>query len=348
MATNKIVTIKGRKYDAVTGLPVDDTAASKPAAAKPAPKKPVGTPRPDIQRPVQKATTKPAPRPKTAPAQPRTQATSTAVHSTPQRSQTLIRRSVKKPTAIAQARRPGERRHMDVAISGKVARFAPHPAPKRSAPADTLHAPQTHPSVQRALQRQAAAKHPKVAIKPATSKEVKNAAITAALAAPKPKAKKKGLKGNKWVRRFIIVGSIALVIAVALFLVYRFIPSVSVGLAGSQAGVQATYPEYIPDGYSLSQPVTYSDGEVILKFNSNSSESSYSVTQTNSTWDSSAVLDKVVRPATGENYVTTRERGLTLYSYDNNAAWVTGGILYVIESNAPLSGDQIRRIAVSL
>jgi len=50
----------------------------------------------------------------------------------------------------------------------------------------------------------------------------------------------------------------------------------------------------------------------------------------------------------GANYVTTKERGLTIYTYDSTAVWVSGGILYRIDSKAPLSGDQIRHIATSL
>ncbi len=188
-----------------------------------------------------------------------------------------------------------------------------------------------------------------VAAKPATSKEVKDAAIAIAMAAPKQKASKANKKKSKWPRRFIIIGGIIVALGLAFYAVYHFIPSVSVGIASAQAGVNASYPEYVPDGYSLSHPVTYSDGEVTLKFKSNSNNNSYTITQTRSSWDSSAVLDNVVRAAAGDNYITTKERGLTIYSYNNDAAWVNGGILYVIASdNAPLSGEQIRHIATSL
>ena len=98
----------------------------------------------------------------------------------------------------------------------------------------------------------------------------------------------------------------------------------------------------------MSQPVTFSDGEVTLRFTSNSGPGEYTIVQSRSSWDSSAVLDNVVKKSAGDNYVTTQERGLTIYSYENNATWVNGGILYTIESDAPLSGEQIRHIATSL
>ncbi len=317
MATNKTLTINGRLYDAVTGLPIEQNNAPK-APATPAKTRPSAT-------------------------------TSAAVHTQTQRAQTLRKRAEKKPVPTV-AKRPATARHMDFARSSKITRFAPHPvaAAKPVSTEKPDKAPQIHPTASRALERHAA-KKPVVSApaKPATAKQVKDEAISKALAKPKDVSKKK--KTSKWPRRLIIVGLILAILLLSLYAVYRFIPSVSVGIASAQANVKATYPEYVPDGFGLSQPVTYSDGEVVLKFKSNSNDISYLVKQTRSSWDSSAVLDNVVRPATGENYVTTKERGLTIYSYKQNAAWVNGGVLYVIEgNNAPLSGEQIRRIATSL
>ena len=349
MAPHKTVTINGRLYDAVTGLPVesvkvtnpDKTPIKKPAAPAPA-KKPVRT---------------------------NTGANSAdAAHkASVQRSQTLIRRATKKPTApqkvITKRASPG--RHMDIARSTDVSKFAKHPEVKvpvptpkpplkpvaRPAAAKADKPAQVHPVAERALHRSAAKKQALVPSKPKTSKEVKEAAITKALATPaaKPvKDKKKAKKDRKVLRRVIIISSIILAVLIAGYAVYRLVPNISVSVAASQAGINATYPEYTPDGYALEHPVTYTDGEVDLKFSSNSNNNYYTITQTRSSWDSSAVLDNVVTPVAGANYVTTKERGLTIYTYGSSAAWVNGGILYKIESKAPLSGDQIRRIATSL
>jgi hypothetical protein len=242
---------------------------------------------------------------------------------------------------------------MDIARSASVSRFAQHPvvepATAKPAPAVKADAPaRSHPMAQRATAK-VQAKRTVTAVQPTTAKEVKDTAIAQALAAPKAKPAAKKRKADKSnFRLFMIVGAALLVLIVALYVVWRMVPNISVSMAATQAGIEASYPEYTPDGYSLSQPVTYSDGEVDLKFNSNSNENYYTIKQVRSSWDSSAVLDNVVTPATGENYVTTKERGLTIYTYETNAAWVNGGILYTIDSKAPLSGDQIRRIATSL
>ena len=341
MPTNKTITINGRAYDAVTGLPISERVydqvsrvAHKDAKTVPAAKKTeeVKKPSPAVKRDAATA--------------------ATDVHSQTQRSKTLLRRVTKKP--VAPAKRPTTGRHMDMARSTKISKFAPHPvtaapAPKAAAVATKADKPaQVHPVAAKALARTSAAKP--VAAKPATSKQVKDAAIATALATPKVKPAKEKKRLKKLHRRLLITAIIIVAFAAVIYGVYRFVPAVSVSIASAQAGVEASYPEFVPDGYSLDHPVTFSDGEVALKFKQNGNkENSYTITQTRSSWDSSAVLDNIVRPAAGENYITTKERGLTVYSYGNNAAWVNGGVMYVISSsNAPLSGEQIRHIATSL
>lgn len=318
MASQKIVTINGRKYDAATGLPIDSEPVKAAEPARTTPKK--------------------AGHSATA---------ATSVHTSLQRSQTLHRRAAKKPAAAP--KRPSTGRHMDIARSSKVTKFAPHPVVKPAEKkVDTPDKPaQTHPVAQRA--HATAARKAKPASKPATAKQVKNAAISAALAAPKAPPEKPPKRPRKlWRRRALVTVIILAAITASAYAVYRFVPSISVGIAATQANVNASYPEYTPDGYSLSHPVTYEDGKVTLKFTSNSNENSYTIVQARSSWDSSAVLDSVVKPAAGDNYVTTKERGLTIYTYNTSAAWVNKGILYTIQSKASLSGEQVRRIATSL
>jgi len=375
MAPHKTITVNGRVYDAVTGLPLDaptasaakakQSAAPKPASAAAssltAAARPSGAPRPDVVKMTPTATAPKVAAPKPASHTARSTASAESVHSTMQRSQTLNRRATKKPTPTNRpiTRRPVAGRQMDIAKSGDVTRFAKHPVTTQSAqPAATVAASkptpvvadkpaQSHPLAARAMARNKKAPTP-VAKKPSTAKEVKNAAIDKAMATPTQKPAKDTEPSKSKLRKLIIIVAIILVVAGALFAAYRLFPSISVGIASAQAGISATYPEFTPDGYSLSQPVTYGDGRVELKFHSNSNDNYYTVTQTRSSWDPSAVLDKVVTPEAGAAYVTTKERGLTIYTYDSVATWVNGGIMYKIDSKAPLSGDQIRRIATSL
>jgi hypothetical protein len=354
MAPHKTVTINGRRYDAVTGLPIEEVQVTAPD------KTPIKAPKPAVAAK------------KTPPTSRGTTSSAVAHSASVQRSQTLARRSAKKPAApqkpIIKRTAPG--RHMDIARSTSVTKFAAHPSTKPAtdsvtkavtAPIPTRAPKQVptpavkadkpariHPLAARALARHDTKKNASTTSKPTTAKQVKDAEIAKALAAPKTAAPKRHKKDRKKLRRALIIAGTVLLLIVAVVAAWRLIPNLSVSVAAAQAGIEATYPEYTPDGYSLSQPVTFGDGEVSLKFVSHSNENYYTINQTRSSWDSSAVLDNVVTPAAGADYTTTKERGLTIYTYGSSAAWVNGGILYQIDSKAPLSGDQIRKIATSL
>lgn len=307
MEKQTIVTINGKKYDALTGLQVADVPAKK-AAAKPV-------------------------------------THSSTVHAAPARSQTLMRRMTKKPAVAAKpAHKPGQT--MDIARSKSISRFAPHPVVAQLKPVVADRPPVPHPVAERAHQAQASRVAP---VKPviATSKQVKDQAIAEALAAPTPKQSHK--KFTRRHPRLITFVGLGVVVAVAIaYVVYLNMPVLSVRVAAAQAGINATYPQYQPDGYSLDGPVTFTDGAVSIHFAANTGTAKFNITQAKSSWDSTAVLDNVVKKSAGQSYITSQERGLTIYSYAGNAAWVNAGILYTIQGNAPLSGDQIRHIATSL
>ena len=318
MQANKTVEINGRLYDAVTGLPVDKSSKIK-------------------EKPVSPAIVK----------RRAAEVAAQTIHTQAQRSQTLHRRAAKKvnPTVV---KRPKAGQHMDITRSSKVARFAPHPvaAPVKKTVSTPDIAPKAHPLAARAHARIVKPIVAAPVIK--SSKQIKDEAISKVLSTPVAKPLKKSRFAFRWSRKSTIITAIFGVLIIGAYLTYVNIPSISVGFAASQAGINATYPQYKPDGYHLAQPVKYSDGTVSLTFKSNSDSSQYSVVQTRSSWDSSAVLTNIVKKSAGDNYITTKESGLTIYSYANNATWVNGGILYTIESNAPLSGEQIRHIATSL
>ena len=316
MQANKTVEINGRLYDAVTGLPLKSAEKT-------------------TEKPVSPAAVK-----KRA-----AEVGSSSIHTQPQRSKTLLRRITKKPNSVVN-KRPQPGRHMDFARSSKITKFAAHPvALTKLVIATPMSAHKPHPLALRAAAKVA---KPVIAVAAAlTPKQIKDTAIIKALSGPVPKPTKVK-RTFVFSRRFTIISALVTVLIVGAYLTYVNLPSLSVGFAASQAGIKATYPKYKPDGFSLGQPVTFSDGQVSLNFNSNSGSGFYTITQTRSSWDSSAVLNNVVKKAAGDNYVTTQEQGLTIYSYDTSATWVNGGIQYLIASSAPLSGDQIRHIATSL
>lgn len=305
------------------------------------------------------------------------------VHTQQQRSRTLNRRYIRRDTPAeqstpavttssedAEAPRPAAPAHKRVvtpAVSVHRAPTAPahtvqHAAiskftkPATPAKRKATHRPDITPvphamataAKQRAQVRQATP----VAAHPKPSQVIKQESIAAALDKTTPKSHKKDVHQKKQqgkVRRFAGLASAALaIVLLGGYLTYLNMPSLSTRVAAAQAGVDASYPGYLPSGYSLSGPVAYQQGSVSMKFAANSSPRAYTLTQSESDWDSSAVLEKSVVPNSANHYTTSTISGLTIYSYDGVSTWVNNGILYTLTGNASLSDDQVQHIATSL
>ncbi|KKW02298.1 MAG: hypothetical protein UY35_C0017G0017 [Candidatus Saccharibacteria bacterium GW2011_GWC2_48_9] len=362
MSQKQTVTINGRNYDARTGLPVSDdssrtTRASLRGAS--APSAPVAT----------------AHKPKTPAAH--------QIHHKTQRSKTLNRKFTKKPVAskphTATAVQPQTVIHhsaprmdgikrMPIASSPTRATLAMQkkksPAlttrPRQTAaqhntqtllhkqPHHNIDTPMKHPSLERAHKVQAAKKAAPQQALPSAS-VIKQAVIKEALdTAPKHHAKqhKRGVSYKQKLTG-VVCGCAALILFGG-YLTYLNVPNLSVRVAAAQAGIDASYPGYQPDGYRLNGPVAFSEGQVRIQFAANTGDADFTLNQSASSWDSSALLENYVKEKSDNEYNISQEKGLTIYSYNSNAAWVSGGILYTIDGDAPLSPDQIRKIATSI
>ncbi len=271
------------------------------------------------------------------------------VHKAHQRSTALDRRFVKKtvaapkPAATRPTGRSMDMRRKAVTRSPHISRFASEPqavALKRQESADIAHVP--HPVVQKAH----VAHQQKTAPKPTTTsaRDIKHAELGKALAHAKSAS-----EPSKPKRRAFNVAAASLgVLMITGYFTYVNMPNLSVRVAAAQAGIDASYPEYRPVGYRLNGPVAYQDGQVSMKFASNSSPVGFALNQSNSSWDSAALLEKYVNPRSEGKYATYNDGGLTIYTYGTDAAWVNGGVLYTVEGDASLSNEQVRRIATSM
>ena len=342
--TKTTITINGRTYDAITGMPVvgehHTTAHSTaPMAPKPAPISQVSRSFSDVS-PVHHTT----------PAKPvhHTHAPAQAVHSATQKSQTLHRKAVKKPVIEP------TQAHATTQRSPLISKFNSHeaaPTHTPSAPdADPIKPAAIHPTVAKIVhqQHQQAIAH---AAPQLTGSDLKEQLIKERLAEVSDSPARKQKKTN-WLSRqprlVTILSSTLALLILGGYLTYITLPSISLKVAASRAGVNASMPEYKPDGYSLDGPITYSPGEVIISYKSNTTaDNGYKLTQKASNWDSQAVLDNYVSRLT-DNYLTFQEKGVTVYTFGGKAAWVNGGLLYTIEGNAALSSDQILRVATSI
>lgn len=150
-------------------------------------------------------------------------------------------------------------------------------------------------------------------------------------------------------RRFLIAFACSAACVAALgFLVYANMPDLSVKVAAMQTGIEASYPSYIPRNYQLSSVSPNKDGDIILHF-TGPENGYFTIIEKNSSWDSTALLNNYVKPTYGEDYTVLHEQGLTIYLSGADASWVNGGILYKMTSSDPtLTKKQIKNIATSL
>lgn len=339
MRGKNTIVINGKVYDALTGLPAgapDPVTKVAPATPKPVAVKPAtGTDLSGVTR-------------RSVPKQ--------AVHRQVQKSATLRRDIISKPnthqTPIHKARPARPTAH--VQRSQMISRFAPHPQPL-PAKAPTAQTPAPKPHKQPAPVVRA---HQAISPKPAKAERLSSRALKEKMIAQRlseveatpgdkqHKAPRKSIFKAQPRVASVLTACFALVI-LGGYLTYLNMPGLSVRVAAAQAGVDASFPEYRPDGYSLNGPVAYNPGEVSLHFKANGGTKKFTLNQQKSTWDSQAVLDNYVTKQS-PTYVANSEQGLTIYTFGTNAAWVNGGILYTIEGDAPLTTDQILNMASSL
>ncbi len=264
-------------------------------------------------------------------------------HAKKQRSKTLKREFVKKPTPLT-TNVAKEKSVTSVTKSEKITKFAPHPTATKHV--DEIKKPIEQPTVVTAIHQKSAEKS--IAAKPKTAKELKDYLIEAQMAAATPNTQKP--KKTRAKARFKASSLMAASLAVMVFggyLSYINMPNLSVRVAAAQAGVHAEYPNYTPTGYTFDGPVAYGDGQVRLNFAANGGNLQYSIIQQKSQWDSQALLDNYVASKT-KDYSINDAGGLTIYTYGTNAAWVNRGVLYTIDGDAPLRTDQVIRIAQSM
>lgn len=350
MNQNNYVIINDRAYDPVTGLPVDiniETAKtpepSKPEAESVVKARGIATP---------------------------------SIHSQMQRSATLSRRYVNRPKVILPMDEaaaapeinysPVNLSHFTVKKAKEVEKFSNSPENiqvRVDRPAEAH--PIVHRSASRSMDVTAPRRQRAEAIKkhdiktkvaaPATKKELrpahvlKNEAIFEAMnkeVAPQKRSHLKKQRQGRWSRFFTVASASLAIVLLAGYFTYLNMPNLSIRMAALQSGINAKYPGYRPDGYALSGPITFKDGEVKMQFAYAGGDKNFTIKQERSSWDSSAV--KQLASSKSEDVVTTTVDGLTIYSYGSNATWVNAGVLYTVEGNAPLSGSQIQRIATSM
>ena len=149
-------------------------------------------------------------------------------------------------------------------------------------------------------------------------------------------------------RVMLALSCTAVVVFAIVYFVNLNMPDLSLKVAAMQTGIQASYPNYVPRDFALSD-ITSEDGRVVLNFKNSSTGDAYTIVEERSSWDSNALLTNYVVDAYGEDYTVLREQGLTIYVDGSNATWVNGGVLFKLTTTSgSLSKKQIVSIATSL
>lgn len=142
------------------------------------------------------------------------------------------------------------------------------------------------------------------------------------------------------------LAGVAAMVILGGYLTYLNMPNISLRIAASQAGINASYPEYKPAGYSIKKLAAFENNQVVMEYTNQ--YKSLRLTQQASAWDSKTTLENIVKKQAGEAYHTDQTKGLTIYTYGNQATWVNGGILYNLTFDESVSIDQVHKIATSL
>lgn len=142
------------------------------------------------------------------------------------------------------------------------------------------------------------------------------------------------------------------IIAVALIGGYIWqvnYPNLALKLAANRAGVTASLPGYLPNGWHVVKNIHSELGKVSYELESANGSKRVTVDQVKSDWDSQALVENYV-VLKSNDYLALQAQGLTIYIYgDNQASWINKGNWYRLEgSNHGLDQEQIIKIATSL
>ncbi len=188
-----------------------------------------------------------------------------------------------------------------------------------------------------------------------TAREIKDRAIQQAL---KKMSKVDGrpeydeiqpVKRHFWQKKQFVVFATAAVAVIALlgYMTYVNLPDLSARVAAMQSGIEKVYPGFVPNSYRLDGLVKENGGCITMSFKNNEGKT-FTLREEKSSWDSNAVLSNYVRREWND-YSVTKGQGLTIYVSGSNAAWVNGGVFYVInDASGVLTVDDLHDIAVSL
>ena len=291
-----------------------------------------------------------------------------------QKSQTLMRQMVKKPTTAVHAHVPQPESNSQISVQNKsyaaaknnqarlhramsmtthsaVAKFQPHSAhrvdPKivplsvRSEQTDQ-HAPAVQISAQPAPQ-----KHAHNAQKFVESQLEK--AVAQRSNTPHHQSKpfyKRAFRKPK--KSLSFAAATLAVLLLAGFLAYQNTAYASFLIARRGAGLAVGIPTGIPSNFALSNKVEYTKGQIVMTYHSRVDDRKFTVTLLeNDDLTTESLKDAIKNTAT--SYQTYQSGGVTLLiTGPGEADWIDGDLRYSISGDSGLTSEQLASIATSL
>lgn len=244
--------------------------------------------------------------------------------STTQRSNTLNRKYVHKPTMDTTPKQPDT-------VKINIVKSTPQPAPKPK------HTPSPAQELKERAIKEAMNQSPNLNQQPKQQKEQSK----------KPKKQPKQKTGGGAKRFFFAFVCATVCVAAIIFFVNINKTDISTRINALQNGINAVTPTYIPRDYSSSD-ISSENGKISMTF-SGPKDASFSITEEKSSWDSQALLNNYVKTEYGEDYTTTHEKGITVYMSNKEAVWVNGGIKFTLKNTTgSLTKKQISSIIASM
>lgn len=143
---------------------------------------------------------------------------------------------------------------------------------------------------------------------------------------------------------FILAG-----LLLAGFFTYQNIPNLNMRLASARAGVHGNLPGYKPAGFGLHGGISYKPGQITVSFKSTTDDRNFRIIQTSSNWNSDSLRENYETLKTSSSRIEVPDKGKTVFIYNgSNATWVDGGVWYRIEGDSRLNSSQLLSIANSM
>jgi len=351
--TKTILTINGIRYDASTGQQIDDSPRSQTVAAAP--------PAHTESKPTHTTVTK-------------SRTTHIKHHHRPtQKSQTLMRKAVKKPASktqridgFAPINQPSQptldpklaeriKHAQSIPTHNAVRRFDISPAQPSVAP---RHAPMAVQPAPMPKPAQHVVHTPTTVTSATQHTSAKEKFVSSQLAKQveqqhdspfKKKSLRQKLKSKSRKKRVLSIAASSLaVLLIAGFLVMQNMSTISLVVANRRAGISARMPKGVPSNFSSDQKVVSAKGQVTLTYVSNSDDRAFSLTQQITDMTPASLLEAMEK-RNPDTISTFETGGITLYIYGpGEAEWIDQGIRYSIAGNSGLNTEQLAAIATSL